>query len=119
MEMATKAIGFSPSMLWEALGVVIGLGVIALLVMNLITKYRELRKPNVANEKTVQEKLKSDHDRLCKLEETTQRQDKELKLILRSQMDIIHHMVDGNGADRLKDTQRDIETYLITGKLDD
>lgn len=116
-ELATKAIGFSPSMLWDALGVVIGVGIIALLVMNLITKYRELRKPNVASEKTIQEKLKSDHDRLCKLEDTTKRQDEELKLILRSQMDIIHHMVDGNGTERLKDTQRDIETYLITGKM--
>lgn len=117
METANKAIGFTPSMLWDGIAVVIGVGVIALLIMNLISKYRELRKPNVTNDKTVQEKLKSDHDRLCKLESTTERQDKELKLILRSQMDIIHHMVDGNGTDRLKETQRDIETYLITGKI--
>lgn len=114
---ATQLIGFSPSSLWVFLGVGVGIGAIALLVADLILKYRELRKPKVADGKTIQEKLKSDHERLCKLEDTTQRQDEELRLMLRSQMAMIHHMIDGNGVEGLRDTQKEIENYLITGKM--
>lgn len=117
LDQATGAIGFAPSALWITLATLIGIGTIALLVMNLISKYRELRSPKMAEGKTVEEKLKSDHERLTKLEETTAKQDEELKLILRSQMDIIHHMVDGNGLVSLKQTQKDIEHFLITGKV--
>ena len=116
-ELADKIVGFTPGMLWVFLGVAIALGIIAKLVMDLIIKFRELRKPKVADEKTIQEKLKNDNERLSKLEETTEKQDKELKLILRSQMAMIHHMIDGNGTSSLKDVQKDIETYLITGKI--
>ncbi len=114
---ATQLIGFSPSSLWVFLGVGVGIGAIALLVADLILKYRELRKPKVADGKTIQEKLKSDHERLCKLEDTTRRQDEELRLMLRSQMAMIHHMIDGNGVEGLRDTQKEIENYLITGKM--
>ena len=120
-EMANKIFGFTPSMLWSALAVIIAVGIIAKLVMDLIIKYRELRKPKVKDEKTIQDKLASDNQRLNKLEETAEKQDKELKLILRSQMAIIHHMVenmdDGEDSTGLKETQKDIETYLITGKI--
>ena len=115
--LANTALGFTPSMLWIFLGVGVALATLALLVMNLIIKFRELRKPKLKDEKTIQDKLNSDSQRLNKLEETTEKQDKELKLILRSQMAIIHHMIDGNGVDSLKETQHDIETYLITGKI--
>ena len=71
----------------------------------------------MADGKTIQEKLKSDHERLCKLEDTTRRQDEELRLMLRSQMAMIHHMIDGNGVEGLRDTQKEIENYLITGKM--
>ena len=114
---ATQLIGFSPSSLWVFLGGGVGIGAIALLVADLILKYRELRKPKVADGKTIQEKLKSDHERLCKLEDTTRRQDEELRLMLRSQMAMIHHMIDGNGVEGLRDTQKEIENYLITGKM--
>lgn len=114
---ATQLIGFSPSSLWVFLGVGVGIGAIALLVADLILKYRELRKPKVADGKTIQEKLKSDHERLCKLEDTTRRQDEELRLMLRSQMAMVHHMIDGNGVEGLRDTQKEIENYLITGKM--
>ena len=116
---ATQIIGFSPSSLWVFLGVAVGLGIIALIVFDLILKLRELRKPKAMDEKTIQDKLKSDHDRLSKLEDTTKRQDEELRLVLRSQMAMIHHMIDGNGVDGLRDTQRDIENYLITGKMNE
>lgn len=114
---ATSLIGFAPDALWVTLGTLIGLGIIAKLVMDLVIKSRELRKPKVQDEKTIQDKLANDNRRLSELETTTKRQDEELKLILRSQMDIIHHMVDGNGVEKLRETQRDIETFLITGKI--
>lgn len=117
MEKASQIIGFEPGALWVTIGVLIAAGIIAKLVMDLVIKYRELRRPKVIDEKTIQEKLQSDHERLSRLEKTTQKQDEELKLILRSQMAMIHHMIDGNGSARLKEMQSDIEDYLITGKM--
>ena len=117
VEEASKVIGFGPSALWIFLGVAVALGTIALLALNLITKVKELRKPKMANERTVEEKLRNDNERLNRLENTTLEQEAELKLILRSQIAMIHHMIDGNGIDRLKETQRDIEEFLITGKI--
>lgn len=116
IEQATQIIGFGPDALWVALGVAIGGGIIAKLIMDLIIKSRELRNPKVHNEKTIQDKLARDNDRLNKLEDTTAKQDVELKLILRAQVDIIHHLIDGNGQANLKQTQRDIEYYLINGR---
>lgn len=117
METANKIIGFAPEALWITIGVLIAVGVIVKLGMDLVIKSRELRKPKVNDEKSSQEKLHSYHERLTKLEETTTRQDEELKLILRSQMAIIHHMEDGNGINKLKETREDIEEYLISGKI--
>ena len=117
METANKIIGFAPEALWITIGVLIAVGVIVKLGMDLVIKSRELRKPKVNDEKSSQEKLHSYHERLTKLEETTTRQDEELKLILRSQMAIIHHMEDGNGINKLKETREEIEEYLISGKI--
>lgn len=117
MEKASALIGFTPDALWVTLGTMIGIGIIAKLGMDLILKIRELRKPKVEDEKTIQEKLANDHKRLSELEETTKRQDDELKLILRSQVAMIHHMIDGNNTVALRETQHDIEDYLITGKM--
>ena len=117
MENASTLIGFTPSMLWVFLGTAIGLGIIGKLVLDLILAYREYRNPMQAGEKSVQEKLRNDHERLTKLEETTEKQDGELKLILRSQMAMIHHMIDGNNTNKLKEMQQDIEDFLITGKI--
>ena len=117
MENASTLIGFTPSMLWVFLGTAIGLGIIGKLVLDLILAYREYRNPKQAGEKSVQEKLRSDHERLTKLEETTEKQDGELKLILRSQMAMIHHMIDGNNTNKLKEMQQDVEDFLITGKI--
>lgn len=116
-EQASQIIGFTPDALWVTIGVLIAAGIIVRLGMDLIIKARELRKPKVQDEKTIQDKLKADHERLTALETTTARQDEELKLILRSQMAIIHHMEDGNGINKLKETREDIEEYLISGKI--
>lgn len=117
MEEATKTLGFGPSALWITLGTLVALGIIAMLVMDLIIKTREIRKPKMSDEKSIQDKLASDNARLEKLEGTTERQDEELKLILRSQMAMIHHMVDGNNTVKLREAQEDIEEYLISGKI--
>ena len=117
LETASQIIGFVPDALWVTIGVLIAAGIIVKLGMDLVIKARELRKPKVQDEKSVQDKLEQDHKRLTALEETTARQDEELKLILRSQMAIIHHMEDGNGINKLKETREDIEEYLISGKI--
>lgn len=118
-EKATEILGFAPSALWVTLGVLVAVGIIVKLVFDLIIKARELRKPKVSDEKTIKEKLRSDHERLSALETTTKKQDEELKLILRSQMAMIHHMVDGNNTVKLREAQDDIEEYLISGKIKD
>lgn len=116
-EAANQVVGFTPSMLWVFLAVTIALGIIAKLAMDLVIKYREIRKPKVSGEKSTQEKLRSDSDRLTTLEDIITQQQEELKLLLRGQMDVIHHLVDGNNTVALKDTQKDIEEFLLTGKV--
>ena len=117
VEEASKIIGFGPSVLWVTLAGVIGIGIVVKLALDLVTKIRDVRKPKVQNEKTVEDKLRNDNERLNRLENTAVEQEAELKLILRSQIAMIHHMIDGNGIERLKETQRDIEEFLITGKI--
>ena len=116
-QQATDLLGFAPSALWVTIGVLVALGIIAKLIMDLIIKARELRKPKVNDEKSIQQKLASDNTRIGELESITKKQDEELKLILRSQMAMIHHMVDGNNTAALKRSQQDIEEYLMTGRL--
>ena len=116
-QQATDLLGFAPSALWVTIGVLVALGIIAKLIMDLIIKARELRKPKVNDEKSIQQKLASDNTRIGELESITKKQDEELKLILRSQMAMIHHMVDGNNTAKLKEAQDDIEEYLISGKI--
>ena len=117
MEEASKVIGFGPQALWITVGVLLALAASALLVLNLIKTWKELRKPKVEQGKTVEERLRSDNDRLNELEDTAKKQEKELTLILRSQMAMLHHMVDGNNTAALKRSQQDIEEYLMTGRL--
>ena len=114
---ATEILGFTPSALWVTLGVLVAVGIIVKLVFDLIIKARELRRPRVNDEQTIHDQLQSDDERLTVLEATTKKQDQELKLILRSQMAMIHHMVDGNNTVKLKEAQDDIEEYLISGKI--
>lgn len=113
VEEASKIIGFAPDALWIAIGVVIALMIIVKLVMDLVIKYKQLRNPKVENEKSIQEKLANDHKRLSELEEISKKQDKELKLLLRSQIAMIHHMIDGNNTTALQKSQQEIENFLI------
>ena len=117
VEEASKAIGFGQDALWVTIGVLISIGVIALLVMNLIKTYRELRKPKVAEGKSIEDRLQSDYSRLNELEDMQKKQEKESTLVLRAMVAMLHHMVDGNNTTALKDCQKSIEEYLLTGRV--
>ena len=113
MQEATATIGFGPEALWVTIGVLLAVGAAALLIMNLIKTYRELRSPKMQNAKTIEDKLARDNKRLTDLEDLTKKQQEEMVLILRSQVAMLHHMVDGNNTEALKKSQRDIEEYLL------
>lgn len=113
MEQATQQIGFGPEALWITVGVLIAMAAIALMVLNLIKVWREVRRPKVAE----QERMRSDTERINDLEDITTKQEKEMTLLLRSQVAMLHHMVDGNNTQALKDSQKAIEEYLLTGKI--
>jgi len=113
MEQATQAIGFGPEALWVTVGVLIALAAVALMVLNLIKVWREVRKPKVEE----QARQRSDSDRINDLEDITAKQEKEMTLLLRAQVAMLHHMVDGNNTEALKENQRAIEEYFLTGKI--
>ena len=112
-EQASEKIGFGPEALWITVGVLIALAAIALMVLNLIKVWREVRKPKVDE----QARLRSDTERINDLEDITTKQEKEMTLLLRAQVAMLHHMVDGNNTEALKENQRAIEEYLLTGKI--
>ena len=109
--------GITPGMLWEFAIVAIGLMTITLLVLNLISKIREIRKPKDANRKTVDDKLASDDQRIRKLEKDSERTQNEMKLLLTGEMAILHHMIDGNHTESLKESQSQIEYFLTFGRM--
>ena len=76
-----------------------------------------MREPYVNDARGLQERLRADHERLTTLERSTERQEEELKLILRAQIVLMHHIVDGNGVENLKAMQRQIEEYLVYGRF--
>ena len=115
MENAVSQLGFDVQALWITLGTIVALGAVSLLVMQLIKLFRELRDPQLLNERTIRDKLQNDHERLSKLEASTERQEKELKLLLRSQLVMVHHSIDGNSVDNLREMLKQIEEYLIFG----
>ena len=117
MEKAVQNIGFDVQSLWITLGTLIALAAVILLVLQLVKIIRELRTPRVLDERTIRDKLQNDHERLTKLEQSTDRQEAELKLLLRAQLVMLHHSIDGNSVDNLKSMLRQIEEYLIFGSI--
>lgn len=89
----------TPEYLWITLVTIIALGAVLLLVLNIISKWKELKKP--MNEK--EELIKS-----------VKKHDVELQLLLKAQMLMLKHMVDGNSVDKLKEMQDEINRYLLT-----
>ena len=112
-----NSLGFEPDALWITLGTLAAIAALALLILQLIRHIRDLREPSVNDARGLQERLRADHERLTTLERATERQEEELKLILRAQIVLMHHIVDGNGVENLKAMQRQIEEYLVYGKF--
>lgn len=108
--------GINPSMLWVTIVTVMALIIAAVSILTLIKLVKELRGPKVEEQKTIEQKLARDNERLETLEENAAKQDTELKLLLRSQMAMLHHMIDGNGVENLQRVQAEINEYLIYGK---
>ncbi len=117
MENAVERVGFDPRSLWITLGTLLALAAAALMILQLVKIFRELRHPRLLDERTVREKLQSDHERLTKLEQSTERQETELKLLLRSQIVMLHHSIDGNSVNNLKAMLKQIEEYLVFGEI--
>ena len=115
METAIKTLNFGPEALWITLGTLVAIAALTLLGLQLAKHIRDLRQPGLTDELKLHEQLRSDHDRLSTLERATTRQEEELKLILRAQIVIMHHIVDGNGVENLKAMQRQIEEFLVYG----
>ena len=117
MEEASKVIGFAPDALWITLGVLVAVIIIAKAATDLMINAKKLKAPEQVEEKSMQEKLNSDHERLSKLESATEKQEKEMQLLLRSQVAMLHHMIDGNGVDGLKTMQKQIEDFMVYGEI--
>ena len=115
--MDNNPLGFAPEALWITLGTLAAIAALALLILQLIRHVRELREPSLSDARGLQERLRADHERLSTLERSTERQEEELKLILRAQIVIMHHIVDGNGVDNLKAMQHQIEEFLVYGRI--
>ncbi len=117
MEQAIE--GITPNMLWTFVVVLVGLCVVALTVLNLISKVKELRKPVDENRKTVTDMLANDNKRIEKLEKVTNKQQDEMKLLMMGELAMLHHMIDGNHTNSLKEAQSQMEYFLTFGKLPD
>ena len=115
METAIKTLNFGPEALWITLGTLVAIAALALLGLQLAKHIRDLRQPGRMDDLQLHEQLRADHDWLAALERATTRQEEELKLILRAQIVIMHHIVDGNGVENLKAMQRQIEEFLVYG----
>ena len=116
MEYAVSKVGFTPEALWITLGTLAAIGALALLGLQIAKHIRDLREPTLRDSNSLRDTLRTDHDRLTTLERATARQEEELKLILRAQIVIMHHIVDGNGVENLKCMQRQIEEFLVYGR---
>ena len=79
------------------------------LLGNAIKTIKDWRKPSLS----VEERLRRDHERLTKLEESTVSMQDEISLILRSVLSLVNHEITGNGIERLKETQNEIQQFLI------
>ena len=119
MENAVKTIGFGPEALWITLGTLTGLAALLLLGLQIVARIREIREPGITGNREMEKQMREEHGRLCTLEQSTSRQEEELKMILRAQIVMMHHIVDGNGVENLKAMQRQIEEYLVYGRRPD
>ena len=95
---------------WQSFFLVL-LAICAFVVLlgNTIKTIKEWKRPSLS----VDERLRRDHERLTKLEEQSVEMQEEINLILRSVLALVNHEITGNGVEKLKETQIEIQKYLI------
>ena len=79
MENAVKTIGFGPEALWITLGTLTGLAALLLLGLQIAARIREIREPGITGNREMEKQMREEHGRLCTLEQSTSRQEEELK----------------------------------------
>ena len=122
--------GITPDAIWIALFVLFG----AVSIYNVFMTAREhhlknkamTEKPNTeASEKIkakfaeiderielIEDKLSADKRRLEALEQRAEGNEHQMRILLRAQMAMLHHMIDGNNVSKLQLCYDEIETYL-------
>lgn len=89
--------------------VVLALAGIIVLIGNMIKVIKEWRKPQSdlkAWQKSVDDRLKSDHERLKSMEDGN-------KVVCRGILALLSHEINGNSIDKLKASQSEMTNYLI------
>lgn len=89
--------------------VVLALATIIVIVGNVIKTIKEWRKPQAdlkSWQKSVDDRLKSDHERLKSMEDGN-------KVVCRGILALLSHEINGNSIDKLKASQSEMTNYLI------
>jgi hypothetical protein len=107
--------GISQTSLWITVVTVFGLVGVAVLIFDFVLKLRELRKPKISQDMTIMEKLENDNRRLKALETNDKRREGEFRLLLKSQMAMMQHLLDDNDKEKLKEVRDQINDYMVYG----
>lgn len=89
--------------------VVLAFATIIVIVGNVIKTIKEWRKPQAdlkSWQKSVDDRLKSDHERLKSMEDGN-------KVVCRGILALLSHEINGNSIDKLKASQSEMTNYLI------
>lgn len=89
--------------------VILAFAGIIVLIGNVIKTIKEWRKPQAdlkSWQKSVDDRLKSDHERLKSMEDGN-------KVVCRGILALLSHEINGNSIDKLKASQSEMTNYLI------
>lgn len=89
--------------------VILAFAGIIVLIGNVIKVIKEWRKPQTdlrSWQKSVDDRLKSDHERLKSMEDGN-------KVVCRGILALLSHEINGNSIDKLKASQSEMTNYLI------
>lgn len=89
--------------------VILAFAGIIVLIGNVIKTIKEWRKPQTdlkSWQKSVDDRLKSDHERLKSMEDGN-------KVVCRGILALLSHEINGNSIDKLKASQSEMTNYLI------
>lgn len=118
--------GIDPNSLWITLLVLFGAVGIYNQVMTAIEHHRKAKKPEEEVKDKVEKrfetienrldsidtKLALDKRRLDSLEQRAEEHEGQMRMLLRAQMAMLHHMIDGNNIAKLQLCYDEIEAYL-------